>query len=76
MFSIYHPDGFLLWKLSLGLPKQPLTAYVSDSPYRAPYISVEVLATDVRVFANKAAMWIMQTGRPDQPSDSMRLHQI
>ncbi len=73
-FSIYLPDGFLLWKQSLGLSKQCLTASVSDGPYRAPHISAEALATDVSVFANKAAVRIMQTGRPDQPSDSMRLH--
>lgn len=80
MFSIRQPDGFALWKQLLGLSKQPLTAldslYVSDSAYQAPHISVEALATDVSVFVNKVATWIMQTGRPDQPSDSMRLYLV
>lgn len=70
------PGWILLWMQSLGLSKQPLTAHVSDSYYRAPHISVEALATDVSVLANKAAVWIMQTGRPDPLSDSMRLHRI
>lgn len=76
MFSIIARMGFLQWMQSLRLSKQPLTAYMFDSPYRAPHISVEALATDVNVFTNKGAMWIMQTGRPDQPSDSMRLHRM
>lgn len=46
---MYNAVGFLLWKQSLGSSKQPLTAHVSDSPYRAPHISVEALATDVSV---------------------------
>lgn len=76
VFNIYYLDGFLLWKQSLGLSKQPLTAYVSHRPYKAPHITAEALVTDVSGFANKPAMWIMQTGRPDQPSDSIRLHRM
>lgn len=76
MFSVCHSNYLLPWQRSLGLSKQPMTAYVSDSPYRAPHISVEALATDVSVFANRAAMGIVQTGRPDQPSHSMRLHRM
>lgn len=45
-----------------------------SSGVRTPHISVEALATDVSIFANKAAAWVVQTGRADQPSHSMRLH--
>lgn len=66
-------SGPLPWKESLGSSKQPLTAGASDRPYRTPLISVEALATDVSIFTNEAAAWMVQTGRPDQPSHSMRL---
>lgn len=72
-FRSYHLNDFVLRQL-LELSKQPLTAHVCDNPCKALCVSVGALATDVSVFTNKATMWIMQTGRPDQPSDSMRLH--
>lgn len=76
VLSIDHPVDVLLWKQSCGLSKHPLTAYVSDSSWQAPHISVDALAMDVSIFTNKTAVWIVQTGRPDQLSDSMRLHRM
>lgn len=74
--SICHSDWFAPIVAVTRLPKQPLTALRIYSPYRVPHISVEALAADVNIFANKAAMWIVQTGRADQASNLMRLHQM
>lgn len=66
--------GLLPLKESQGLSKQPLTTWASDSTYWAPHISVVALFTRVSIFANKDVIWIVETGRADQLSHTMRLH--
>lgn len=74
--SIVFLVGWVPWKQSQGLSKQPLTAQASDSTYWAPHISVEALFAGVSVFANKDVIWNAETGGPDQLSHPMRLHRM